>query len=95
MASGALEELAVNKIVLEHYPVSQLPHDLREQFGGASEVTLTIEAEETPATEPKQLKDIGDWFAKYEHIRCKDFKDSDEIKEWVRSLRDEWSHRER
>jgi hypothetical protein len=82
----------MNKIVLEHYPVSQLPEDLRDKVGEADEVTLTIEAGEKAATRPENL---GDWFAKYQHIHCKNFRDSEEVNEWVRSLRDEWSHRER
>jgi hypothetical protein len=92
---GTLEGLAVNKIVLEHYPVSQLPHDLREQIRGVEKVTLTIEAEEQTNGEPAQLKGIGDWYAKYKHVRRQNYKTTEEVNDWVRSLRDEWSHRER
>ena len=51
----------MNKIVLEHYPVSRLPDDLREAVGDAKEVTLTIEAEEqTRITPPaRQAAMIG------------------------------------
>lgn len=38
----------MNKIVKPHYPVSQLPADLRKEVGAATHVTLRIETE-TPA----------------------------------------------
>ena len=47
MVFGALEGLAVNKIVLEHYPVSpSFPRSCAKPIGDAEKVTLTIEAEE-------------------------------------------------
>ena len=35
----------MNKIVREHYPVANLPEDLRKEFGDVGTVTLTIEPE--------------------------------------------------
>lgn len=35
----------MNKIVVEHYPVSRLPEDLREGLESAGSVRVTVEAE--------------------------------------------------
>ena len=37
----------MNKIVREHYPVSQLPEDIRKEFEGTATVRLVVE--EAPA----------------------------------------------
>ncbi len=95
MVFRVLEGLAVNKIVLEHYPVSRLPDDLREAVGDAKEVTLTIEAEDKAESDALKTNKALGWFAKHQHIRRDNYKSTEEINEWVRSLRDEWSHRER
>lgn len=95
MAFGALEGLAVNKIVLEHYPADKLPRELREAVGDAEKVTLTIEAEEKSKGEALEMDKPVGWFAKYKHIRRNNYRTTEEVNEWVRSLRDEWSHRER
>ncbi len=34
----------MNRIVREHYPVSNLPEDLQKEFPGQDEVTLVLEA---------------------------------------------------
>lgn len=81
----------MNKIVREHYPASKLPADLRDAIGAAEQVTITIVAEED--TKTGATKD--DWFSIYEHLRRDTFRNSDEVNEYVRALRDEWSHRER
>ncbi|MGA9823452.1 MAG: hypothetical protein WBQ53_01250 [Methylocystis sp.] len=85
----------MNKIVLEHYPVSRLPDDLREAVGDAKEVTLTIEAEDGVPDNAASPASSDDWFSKHKHIRRENFKTVDEVNDYVRSLRDEWSHRER
>lgn len=85
----------MNKIVLEHYPVSKLPDDLREQFAGATKVTVTIEPEkQADEASPSPEKAIG-WFARHQHVRRDNYKTSEEINEWVGHLREEWSHRDR
>jgi hypothetical protein len=38
----------MNKIVREHYPVSKLPEDLRQEFEGSDTVRITIQEEEGP-----------------------------------------------
>ncbi len=85
----------MNKIVLEHYPVSQLPSDLREALGDAQKVTLTIVTEETTENGAANTGEREDWYAKYKHIRRNNYKTTEEVNAYVRSLRDEWSHRER
>jgi hypothetical protein len=78
----------MNKIVREHYPASRLPEDLRKGVEDNAMVTVTIVVE--PETER-----MTDWFSRHEHIRRNYFKSSEEVNDYVRSLRDEWSHRER
>jgi len=85
----------MNKIIREHYPVSRLPADLREAVGDAEKVRLTIEAEEKPSRGQEPPPGLSDWFTRHQHIRRDNFKSTEEVTEWVRELRDEWSHRER
>jgi hypothetical protein len=85
----------MNKIVREHYPVSQLPEDLRAAIGDAQSVTVTIQAEESAAPIAQQPATSEDWYTRYKHIRRNNYKTTGEVNEWVSSLRDEWSHRER
>jgi hypothetical protein len=86
---------AVNKIVLEHYPVSQLPPDLREAVGDVEKVTLTIETERKPEPSHEKPSELIGWYAKHKHIHRDNYKSTEEVNDWVRSLREEWSHRER
>jgi hypothetical protein len=47
----------MNKIVRQHYPVSQLPADLRAQFADGASVTITIEDEvKNPLTREQLLE---------------------------------------
>jgi hypothetical protein len=86
----------VNKIVLEHYPVSQLPSDLRQVVGDAEKVTLTIEAEgKAELGCGKNPTAPVRWFEKHKLAHRDNFKSPEEVRAWVRSLREEWSHRER
>ncbi len=41
----------MNEIVKPHYPVSQLPEDLKREIGDVTHVTLRIEAEVAPTRE--------------------------------------------
>lgn len=79
----------MNKIVRKHFPASLLPKELQEAIGDYDEVTLTIEVAEKPREEKT------DWFSRHEHIRRSNYKSTEEVNAYVRSLRDEWSHRER
>jgi hypothetical protein len=78
----------MNKIVREHYPASRLLEDLRKEIGENAKVTVTI------VVEP-EVDRSTDWFSRHEHIRRNHYKSSEEVNDYVRSLRDEWSHRER
>lgn len=75
----------MNKIVRQHYPVSQLPKDLRAQFAEGTSVTITIEDEiRNPLTREQLL-------TMFEEAR----KNSpgttlEEAVARVRALRDEW-----
>jgi hypothetical protein len=84
----------VNKIVMEHYPVSQLPHDLRQAVGDAENVTLTIEAEGKPEPSSEKPGIVG-WYEKYKLVHRDNFKTPEEVNDWVRALREERSHPER
>ncbi|MBY6241614.1 hypothetical protein [Methylosinus sp. Sm6] len=81
----------MNKIVREHYPASQLPADLREEIGDDAKVTVTIVVEDTPERAGEGLS----WFDRHKHIQRDYYKSTEEVNEYVRALRDEWSHRER
>ena len=74
------EAIAMNKIVMEHYPVEKLPEDLRARFFGQATVRLTVENERpSPLTREDILafldKPIGEPVNTVEGIRA---------------LRDEW-----
>lgn len=75
----------MNKIVRQHYPVSQLPADLRAQFAEDTSVTITIEEEIRKPLTREQLLEM------FEKAR----KNSpgttlEEAVARVRALRDEW-----
>lgn len=84
----------MNRIVREHYPAAKLPEDLRDEIGPGKQVTITIEVE-SPDSNSESTESRNDWFSKYEHIHRSNFHSLDEVNAHVRSLRDEWGHRER
>ncbi len=84
----------MNRIVREHYPAAKLPDDLRDEIGPEKQVTITIEVE-SPDSGSESTESRNDWFSKYEHIHRSNFHSLDEVNAHVRSLRDEWDHRER
>lgn len=73
----------MNKIVREHYPVDQLPEDLRVGLDAASAATVTVVQEEQP---PEHVMTLEEMFA----ARQPPFLSADEIDEHIRSLRDGW-----
>ena len=80
------EAFAMNKIVLEHYPVEKLPEDLRARVRGLNSVTLTLEEEGPNNVErPKPLsrEDILKFLDK-------PYGESLNTVEGIRALRDEW-----
>jgi hypothetical protein len=74
----------MNKIVREHYPVSNLPADLQAEIGSALSVKLVIEIENT--RNPKRAE-IEAEMAKW---RTAPPDDDDDSAKRVRVLRDEW-----
>ncbi|AZG76069.1 hypothetical protein [Methylocystis rosea] len=84
----------MNRIVREHYPAANLPDDLRNEIGAEKRVTITIEVESVGSSS-EATGSADDWFSKYEHIRRATFHSLEEVNDHVRSLRDEWDHRER
>ncbi len=76
----------MNKIVREHYPVENLPEDLRAELGVARTVTLVIEAEDDHSRRDARAAAIAELL---EHRRKLVPSTSDSV-EQVRKLRDEW-----
>ena len=86
----------MNRIVREHYPVSKLPEDLRKEFPGQEEVTLTVEAVERSAMDQRPEPPFGrGHFSRFRHLARDNFHGMDEIVAHVRALRDEWDERDR
>jgi hypothetical protein len=92
----------MNRLVREHYPVSKLPEDLRHGFEGQREVRVVIDAEtsgeqtpdlDTASTHMPEAQ-LGH-FSRFKHLRRANFASDEEADAYLRSLRDEWSHRER
>jgi hypothetical protein len=75
----------MNKIVLEHFPVSKLPEELRGDLSLEASVTVTIEEEVAPATSREDfLKLIRDAQARSKGVTM------EEAVARIRELRDEW-----
>ena len=72
----------MNTIIRQHYPASKLPTDLREGIDPASNVTVTIVAEEKPPAAVPSLEDI---IAQ----RRPPYRTAEEIDEDIRRNRDE------
>lgn len=84
----------MNKLVRQHYPASKLPADLRDAIGSAEQVTITIEQEEDAKRRDSDATQQS-WYQRNKHIQRDNYKTTEEINEYIRALRDEWSHRER
>ena len=76
----------MNTIVREHYPVSELPENLREGLDIAGSVRVVIEQEEHPREPALSLEEL---FA----MRRPSYKTTEEIVAEVRRQRDEWDDR--
>jgi hypothetical protein len=73
----------MNKVVLEHYPASKLPEDLRAGVNPSSTVTVTIVEEEK---RPEKVMTLEEIFA----LRRPPFRTAEEIDEDLRRQRDAW-----
>jgi hypothetical protein len=84
----------MNKIVREHYPVSQLPEDLRAQFPGVETVRLVIEegAAQRGENDPLGGDEGRDFWTTLQQARAS-LKEPRSLRDAVadiRALRDEW-----
>ncbi len=85
----------MNKIVLDHYPTSKLPEDMRQGLDDVGEVRVTIEASPRAEQPPADVSvPAPGRFSKYRYLAKGRFSSADEVNDHVRSLRDEWDHRE-
>jgi hypothetical protein len=73
----------MSRIVLEHYPASKLPEDLRAGVDPSSTVTVTIVEE---AKSPEKVMTLQEIFA----LRRPPFRTAEEIDYDLRRQRDEW-----
>ena len=76
----------MNKIVREHYPVENLPEDLRAELGLVRTVKVVIEPDENPLKSVSRAAAIAELL---EHRRKLAPSPNDSV-ERVRRLRDEW-----
>ena len=78
----------MNKIVLEHYPASKLPEDLREGIAPGASVRITVEEETTqkPMGREALLKSFRDARAEAKGVTLQ------EAVARVREWRDEWEN---
>ena len=90
----------MNRLVRDHYPVARLPEDLRVGFEGDAVVRVTIDIEDhsspsarTPASDAASA--TPGLFSSLKQFRCRNFDSDQAVDDYVRGLRDEWTHRER
>ncbi|WP_157017575.1 hypothetical protein [Mesorhizobium xinjiangense] len=78
----------MNKIVLEHYPASKLPEELRGDIASDASVKITIEEEalRPPMTREELLKSLRDARANARGVTMEEAVDR------IRELRDEWDY---
>lgn len=72
----------MNKIVRNHYPVEQLPRDLRESSDRNANIRVIVE-QMPPAISEERLLELLDLARRVEPI-------GDDPVERIRKLRDEW-----
>lgn len=91
----------MNRVVREHYPVSKLPEDLREQFPGAETVRIVVEDPTDTEAEkgfwsvplagikPRTPEQV---LADFERIRSLNLSSvtAEDAVARIRALRDEW-----
>lgn len=87
----------MNKLVREHYPVSNLPEDLREGFETGAVVRITIDtdlAKVEPtdragrAMTPDESVDSAELIRRWKAVRRINFASDEEVDDYVRSLRE-------
>lgn len=87
----------MNKLVRDHYPVSNLPADLREGFEADASVRVTIVADEADEDAAGHAGDTlveggafdaAELMRRGKAVRVVNHKSGEEIDEYVRSLRE-------
>lgn len=81
----------MNRIVREHYPVAELPEDLREGFEPGADVRITVE----PASDRSKPGSGGTPFsldALFAKARPS-FKSPEEATAHISAMRDDWTDR--
>lgn len=81
----------MNKIVREHYPVENLPADLRQGLGEGATVRVVIEVDGAPSDDDRR-RSVKQTLEQLEKIRQGRVHDTDvaEAVSRIRALRDEW-----
>jgi hypothetical protein len=87
----------MNKIVRDHYPVANLPSDLRGNFSPTGTVRVVIEVEDqatrpsfsAPETRPTTGKDVAEAIKRYRALGRPSVT-AEEAVARIRELRDEW-----
>lgn len=82
----------MNKIVLEHYPVSKLPADVQRAVGDVDSVTLTIEADDAvrSARKPLSVDEVVQQARELATRNAGSGVTPEEAVRRIRELRDEW-----
>ncbi len=82
----------MNKIVREHYPVENLPADLREGLGDGATVRVVIEVDAAAGAHAPERITVEKTLEQLEKLRQGRAPDTDiaEAASRVRALRDEW-----
>ncbi len=83
----------MNKIVVEHYPVSRLPADLREGLEASGTVRVTVEESElagSPLRGPSREEFLAQLRDEKRGKRPEDGVSREEAVARIRALRNEW-----
>ena len=90
----------MNKIVREHYPVSELPEELRKEFEGVETVRLVVEEERPQLTGAAAIAALGAKYRKHwadtaasgpiDYARHRGQTTIEEAVARVREIRDGW-----
>ena len=86
----------MNKIVRDHYPVANLPEDLREGFAADETVRVVIEMEDQSALtdtqrKPMTGKDAVEAIRRYKALGRPSVSPEEAVAR-IRELRDEWDY---
>ena len=86
----------MNKIVRDHYPVANLPEDLREGFGAGDTVRVVIEMEDKNGVDDSQRKpmtgkEAAEAIRRYKALGRPSVSPEEAVAR-IRELRDEWDY---